>query len=156
MAAMVLIVAALVWTLWPRNASLPARVTRFEAALPQGVVVNPNNFYVIASPDGTKLAFIAQGNMAGIWVRDLDSVEARLLPGTEGAVSPVWSPDSKSIAFGMAQRLMRVNIGGGGPQVLCESVANVGSGMWTPDGEIIFGSRGTGPGLQHVPASGGC
>jgi Tol biopolymer transport system component len=155
MAAMVLIVAALVWTLWPRNASLPARVTRFEAALPQGVVVNPNNFYVIASPDGTKLAFIAQGNMAGIWVRDLDSVEARLLPGTEGAVSPVWSPDSKSIAFGMAQRLMRVNIGGGGPQVLCESVANVGSGMWTPDGEIIFGSRGTGPGLQRVPASGG-
>ena len=152
--AVFVILVALAWTLWPRT-SAPAHVTRFEAALPAGVVVNPNNFYVIASPDGTKIAFIAQGDMAGIFVRDLDSVEARLLPGTEGAVSPVWSPDSKSIAFGLGQRLMRVNIGGGGPQLLCESVAPVGSGMWTPDDEIIFGSRGPGPGLQRVPASGG-
>src|SRR5262249_50487706 len=85
---------------------------------------------------------------------EVDAVAARLLPGTDGAVSPFWSPDSKSIAYGAGQKLFRVDVGGGPPQVLCESKTPVGSGFWTRNGQIIFGGRGTGP-LQRVPASGG-
>jgi eukaryotic-like serine/threonine-protein kinase len=81
-------------------------------------------------------------------------VEARLLPGTTSAVSPFWSPDSKSLAFGNNDRLMRVDISGGPPQVVCESKFAVGSGFWTEDGEIVFGPRNPGL-LQRVKAAGG-
>ena len=47
------------------------------------------------SPDGTMLVFVGNtGGSAHLWVRRLDSREARLLPGTERAYFPFWSPDS--------------------------------------------------------------
>src|SRR5581483_2055239 len=44
------------------------------------------------SPDGRNLAFVneEQGQLS-IWVRPLDSLEARLIPGTEGGTFPFWS-----------------------------------------------------------------
>ena len=56
------------------------------------------------SPDGRVIAFQAidsDGN-GQIWLRPLDSLEARPLAGSEGAVTdgrPMWSPDSRYIAF---------------------------------------------------------
>jgi hypothetical protein len=113
----------------------------------------PLEFYVQVSPDGSKLAFTTSGDKGGIWIRDLESVEARLLPGTGGGVNPFWSPDNKSLAFGVGNKLIRVEISGGPPQVLCESSFPVSSGFWTEDGEIVFGGR-VGP-LQRVKAAGG-
>jgi len=149
----IIAIAGLAWTLWPK-AQPAARVTRFEVALPEGVEINPSSFYVRVSPDGSKLAFTASGEKGGIWVRDLEAVQARLLPGTASALSPFWSADSRSLAFGSGNKLMRVEISGGPPQVLCESAFPVGSGLWTPEGEIIFGGLGQGP-LQRVSAAGG-
>jgi Tol biopolymer transport system component len=145
--------AGLAWALWPRPQPT-ARVTRFEVTLPPGVQIVPANFYVRVSPDGSKVAFTTSGEKAGIWVRDLDAVQARLLAGTEGALAPFWSPDSRSLAYGSVTRLMRVEVNGGPPQVLCESAWPVGSGFWTPQGEIVFGGRGAGV-LQRVSAAGG-
>ena len=34
-----------------------------------------------------------------LWVRALDSVESRVLPGTEGASYPFWSPDGRTLGF---------------------------------------------------------
>ena len=53
------------------------------------------------SPDGRKLAFTAidESGKTTLWVRMLESLEARPLPGTEAASHPFWSPDSRSIAF---------------------------------------------------------
>ena len=152
-AALVLAAAGLAYTFWPKTQP-PARVTRFEVALPSDVEINPNAFYVCISPDGTKLAFTSSGGKAGIWIRDLESVQARVLPGTEGALSPFWSPDSKSVAYGGGNRLMRVEVAGGPPQVLGESATPVGSGFWTKDGQIVFGGLGRGV-LQKLPAAGG-
>ena len=152
-AAVLLLVGSLTWALWPsREAAVP--VTRLEIALPlpEGVEVDPTNFFLRLSPDGTKLAFTTAGENPGIWVRDLDAVEARLLPGTAGALTPFWSPDSRSIAFGLGNQLMRIEVAGGPPQELCQSEDFVISGMWTPDGEMIFGSTG---GLQRVSQAGG-
>lgn len=148
-----IVVAALAYALWPK-AQPPARVTRFEVALPPEVQINPTGFYVRISPDGSKLAFTSAGGKRGIWIRDLESIESRLLPGTEQCFAPFWSPDSKSLAFGAGNRLMRVEVSGGPPQVLAQSATGiVGSGFWTKDGQIVFGSV-PGP-LQKVSASGG-
>ena len=58
---------------------------------------------VAVSPDGRRLAFVANTNGANrLWLRSLDSLTAQLLPGTEGvwaASAPFWSPDSRFIGF---------------------------------------------------------
>ena len=49
------------------------------------------------TPDGTQLAFVANQNRVPVlWVRALDAVESRVLPGTEGASFPFWSPDGRN------------------------------------------------------------
>jgi hypothetical protein len=51
----------------------PARVTRFEAALPAVVVVNPNNFYVsllqTAQNSPSSRRAIRPGSLFEIWIR---------------------------------------------------------------------------------------
>ncbi len=58
------------------------------------------------SPDGRSLVYVASGDgTSRLWLRPPDQAEARPLAGTEGAASPFWSPDSRSIAFFDATRL---------------------------------------------------
>ena len=140
-----------VWVFWPKPAP-PAQMTRFEVPLPENVIFGQ---YVSLSPDGRKLVFNATGEQAGLWVRDLDALEWRKLPGTQAAVSPFWSPDSRFIGFGVQNQLKKIDIAGGPAQTLCETSAGaVGSGAWNRDGLIIFGGRGSGP-LWKVSQAGG-
>ena len=130
-----------------------ADAMRFQVMPPPGSVFET---YVGLSPDGRRLAFTATGadGTVRLWIRDLTSLDARVLPGTEGAQSLIWSPDSRHIAFGFSSQLKKIDVAGGPPQVLCEAGSPVGSGAWSSDGTIVFGSRGTG-GIKRVSASGG-
>jgi hypothetical protein len=97
-----------------------------------------------SSPDGRMAAFVAAVNgKTGLWVRALDDATARLLPGTEGAAHPFWSPDSKSIGFSAAGRLHRTDLAGGPPITISDMDATRGA-AWGDDGQIVFGSGGRG------------
>ena len=48
-----------------------------------------------------------------LYVRNLDSMEVKLLPGSENALEPFWSPDSRSIAFGSNGKLKSSDLTGG-------------------------------------------
>lgn len=127
------------WFLPPANLS-------FNDAVPDAAVI---------SPDGQKLAFSAtspEGKWQ-LWVRRLDSAEVQLLPGSDDPLEPFWSPDSRSIAFGSQGKLKRVDLGGGGAQVLCDAARMTG-GAWSNKGVIVFGSD-YGSALYQVPATGG-
>jgi serine/threonine protein kinase len=93
----------------------------------------------VISPDGQKIAFTASSadgkNM--LYVRNLDSSEVKLLPGSENALEPFWSPDSRSIAFGSNGKLKRSELNGASAQVLCDSARLIG-GSWSKDGIIVF------------------
>jgi Tol biopolymer transport system component len=105
------------------------------------------------SPNGRMVAFVAAVNgKTGLWVRALDETTARLLPGTEGAAAPFWSPDSKSVGFSAGGRLQRIDLAGGPPVTIGDGDATRGA-AWSAEGQIVLGS--VAGGLLRVPASGG-
>ena len=111
----------------------------------------------ILSPDGTHLAFVARGpgEASRIYVRPLDQLEARLLPGTEGARSPFFSPDGQWIGFFAGGKLQKIAVRGGAVVTLAEAEDDRG-GSWGEDGTIVLTARsGAGNGLQRVSSSGG-
>jgi serine/threonine protein kinase/Tol biopolymer transport system component len=105
------------------------------------------------SPDGSALAFsaITNGKMQ-LWVRRLDSMEARLLPGTEGAYYPFWSPDAAWIAFFAGGRLKKIPAAGGPAETLCNLAGLARGGDWSQDGVILFAIVGLG--IQRIAAAG--
>jgi Tol biopolymer transport system component len=112
---------------------------------------------VALSPDGRQI-IVAAPNSAGIqslWLRSIDSMDARELPGTANGILPFWSPDGKSVGFFNfgEGKLKRVDIAGGAPQVLA-AAANPRGGTWSTDGTILFVPAPTSE-LLKVPASGG-
>jgi serine/threonine protein kinase/Tol biopolymer transport system component len=125
---------------------------RFEVALPAKSSLN--GFAI--SPDGRKLVFNVRGTNGhnALWLRMMDSVDARQLPGTEDAnLDPAWSPDSQSIAFlAGGTNLKKIDIAGGTPQVLAPYM-NPSTGIsWGRDDIILFGSAGV---VNRISASGG-
>ena len=106
------------------------------------------------SPDGKLLAFIAryQGN-SRLWVRPLNALDARELPGTDNAHNPFWSPDSRSLGFFASGKLKRVDVSGTSVQDLSD--ASIGSGgTWNSEDTILF-AKGNYDGLYRVSATGG-
>ena len=136
---------------WMRRAPQPAPVVRFPLISPPGVQ-NPSP--PVVSPDGRTIAFAADGDGKRlIWIRPLDSLEARPLPGTDGVIRPFWSPDSRFIGFMAGGKLKKVDIAGGPPQTICDA-PNGADGSWSPEGVILFDGRAADP-LWRVPAAGG-
>ena len=107
------------------------------------------------SPDGERVAFVASSvdGKTLLWVRSLDAITAQNLPGTEGATSPFWSPDSRSLGFFAGGNLKKIDLSGGPPITLCDAPDNRG-GSWSRDGVIVFAPTNISA-LQKVSASGG-
>ena len=110
---------------------------------------------VTVSPDGRRLSFVAT-NADGknlLWVRSLDALAALPLPGTEGAVFPFWSPDSRFIGFFSDGKLKKIDAAGGSVQVLSEAPLGRG-GTMNADGVILFTPDVRAP-IYRVSATGG-
>jgi serine/threonine protein kinase/Tol biopolymer transport system component len=109
---------------------------------------------IALSPDGSLLVYAGEQNgKSQLFVRPLDSFEARPIPGTEGAYAPFFSPDGRSLAFFAANTLQKVSLEGGQPVTLCEA-RNAHGGAWGPDDTIIFADAEGGK-LLRISASGG-
>ena len=109
----------------------------------------------VLSPDGSSLAFATTGadGKTALWVRPTNAVEARELPGTDGAIFPFWSPDGRSLGFFAESKLKTVDLEGGSTQIICDAPLGRG-GAWGPGGVILFSPAPTAP-LMRVSASGG-
>jgi len=131
-------------------------VARFTIAAPAGTSLPPpgSAWSPSISPDGTWLVFQAarQGEPL-LAVRPIDAVQSRVLPGTERALFPFWSPDSRVVAFFADGKLKRINVSGGPIQTICDAEPGLG-GTWNRQGTIVF-LRSQTEGFYRVPAAGG-
>ena len=136
-----------------RRDALP-EVIRFQIAALPGTTI-PLGTPAI-SDDGRMLAYTvtdAQG-ISRIYVRPVDRVDARPLPGTEGALHPFWSHDGRSVGFATPTdgQLKRIDLDAAAPQTLATTNAPWHA-TWTGKDSIVF--VGGGGALFEIPRTGG-
>ena len=109
----------------------------------------------VLSPDGASIAFAATGadGKTALWVRPMNLLEAHMLPGTENAIFPFWSPDGRSLGFFADSTLKTIDLNGGSAQIVADAPFGRG-GAWGRDGMILFSPTTQSP-LMRVSASGG-
>jgi Tol biopolymer transport system component len=132
-----------------RAAILPPENTTFNFNYGSGIGL------FAVSPDGRKIVLTAH-TMDGkdsLWVRSLDATKAQILTGTDGAVFPFWSPDSRYIGFFADGKLKKIDTLGGPPIPLADATAGRG-GSWNKDNVIVFASSNSDP-LLKISAGGG-
>lgn len=154
----ILFAAATAWlALRPKPAQ---NVMRFSVSPPEGEQLASGLMSI--SPDGRYVAMIAQAGATGpqtLWIRSFDNLTAQQVPGTEGAATPFWSPDSQWIGFQMNGKLEKVAVSGGPAITLCDmrnlslpNPTHITVGAWNREGVILFANPG---GVYRVPDSGG-
>ena len=123
-------------------------------------IVTPGTGEFAVSPDGRHLAFTAvSGGLPRLWLRSLADTTAQPLTGTEGAGTPFWSPDGRSIGFFTGNLLKRIDLGGGPPRTLVSGDRRGRlSGTWGADDTILYAQAGASRNfmsLQRISAAGG-
>jgi Tol biopolymer transport system component len=133
----------------------PPRLVRSSLLSPDKTQYAPTAGAMVLSPDGLRIAFVARSEDGKqmLWVRALDALTAQPLAGTEDALSPFWSPDSRFIAFFSSGKLRKIDANGGPPQALCDAASGRG-GAWSEGGTILFAPTPT-DALYKVSAAGG-
>jgi len=132
-----------------REKPLEEHVMRFQVPLPKALADwNPQP---ALSPDGTRIAFASPDG--SLFVRWLDTMQVKELPGTEYAHQLFWSPDGRYIGFFANGKLEKIDPAGG-PPILVGRVANARGGTWNRDGVILFSPTLDSP-LMRVSQAGG-
>ena len=121
----------------------PASGTAFDTRAPALAV----------SPDGLLLAWSACDSVCRLYVRPLDQLDPRPVPGTDGARAPFFSYDGRWIGFFAAGKLQKVAVAGGMPVAITDAAQPFGA-VWLADGHIVFAASERG-GLMRVSESGG-
>ena len=109
-----------------------------------------NAVYPVLSPDGSKLAFVIDGQMDALVVRDMDTEEAFSIAYTANTLgAPVWAEDGQSLyiagLLGREGRVVQAFTDGSDAKLLVEggdvfpfrpSVLADGSVLYTADGKV--------------------
>jgi serine/threonine-protein kinase len=149
-----------------------AVVTRPEAAspgvaryqIPQIPEVASTNYFgnsVAISPDGRMIAFTGADpdnpEDVGLWIRDRDNLEPRLISRTEAAYHPAFSPDGRRVAFvGHDRSIQIISLEGRPPLVLTsDTTVNRAGVSWADDGYLYYSRRGGPWGISRIPEGGG-
>ncbi|HEV2355122.1 MAG TPA: hypothetical protein VGR89_12820, partial [Puia sp.] len=88
-----------------------------------------------------------------LYLRALDGLEARPIPGSDGGNTPFFSPDDQWLGFFQSGALKKVSVNGGA-SVSLTGVANARGASWNTPGTIIFSPDAT-IALQQISDQGG-
>ena len=115
-------------------------------------VSNLRRYTLAVSRDGERIAYIGIHDRGPhLFLRELDRAEIGPLTGTEGAYSPVFSPDGRWVSFTAAGQLKTISLETGQVETVCPALVN---GDWTEDGRLLF-TPGPGEGIAAVSVAAG-
>jgi eukaryotic-like serine/threonine-protein kinase len=138
--ALAVLAATIATAIWLRPSGKEAPLPLMQASLlpPPGEDFMGGDGMAL-SADGTQLAFtvLRSPPRPRLFVRRLDSEEARELPATAGARFPFWSPDGQRIGYFADGELRVIGTDGRGATTIARAPAALG-GAWAPDGTILF------------------
>jgi serine/threonine-protein kinase len=141
--------------------SAAPRVSRFVITPPATApLADLGDLDLRISPDGERIAYWALKPESGeieLYVRELDALEARAVPGTAhapaGTRNPFFSPDGRSIGYRTADgSIVSVAIDGRPPVKMVDRVGPFTGGWWSSDNSVILA---LGQRLERVSAAGG-
>ena len=137
---------------WGVMRTEPHQPVRFDHVLPDGLNFgNTGQPMIDVSPDGHTLVY---NTTEGLYLRELDELSARLIPGTSANVTnPFFSPDGQTVGYWerSTDELKRVNIAGGAPVTITGAQNPLGV-TWERNGTILYGQR---DGVWRVAETGG-
>ncbi|MGO9539808.1 MAG: protein kinase domain-containing protein [Terriglobales bacterium] len=142
-------VAAVTWYVARRPT--PTMRMQFALAVPDEMSIS----HMALSRDGSMLVFVSPEENSALpmlYVQRVGSSSVTLLPGTQGASYPFWSPDNAYVGFFANGKLQKMAIAGGTPQVLATALAGRG-GSWGSKGVIIYAADAQSP-LQRINPDG--
>ena len=149
-AVVILIAGVALWNL-TRPALSPSTMVTISLP-PTAPLATLPGIEIAISPNGRRVVFLAEiEGRTQLYRRFMDELEAVPIPGTEGAISPFFSPDGESVAFFADEELKKVSLMGGAAITLCD-VFVPRRGDWLGE-TIVFAVGGTG--LYRVSSAGG-
>ncbi|MFN2632674.1 MAG: protein kinase, partial [Thermoanaerobaculia bacterium] len=141
MALLAAVLGVLLVSATSRARSQTERVFRTHFLPPKGerLLLDPLRGRGFAiSPDGARLVYVVgKGVTSELRLRSLDSRESSVIPGTDGANFPFFSPDGKWVGFNAGPKLKKVALAGGSPVTLSDAPQFRGA-AWGEDGSIYF------------------
>ena len=153
-----LVIASLAtWDLKPSPAPPSQPVSRFAITLPAGQrLASLDQPALAVSPNGKNIVYVAvQAGTQQLFLRPLDGLEAKPIAGTEGAISPFFSPDGQWIGFFAGGQLKKVSVNGGAAVSLSIAPTPLGA-SWSSQGILALQTMaGSSIGLQQISQEGG-
>ncbi|HVR27995.1 MAG TPA: protein kinase, partial [Thermoanaerobaculia bacterium] len=131
----------------------PSRPARLRADVGQPLFLGSGASAVL-SRDGRSVALVLGSEQdRSLYVRSLGQLTSTLLPGTNVAYNPFFSPDGQWIGFVTPSELKKVSVSGGTPLTLA-TVSRARGASWG-EGDVIVFAPDPASGLQVIPATGG-
>jgi serine/threonine-protein kinase len=136
-------VAAVGWWRAARSVLPPSYpLVQLSASLPFGTGISENGQQVALSPDGRRIA-VSMRDASGKYqlaTRTLDQAQFVPLSGTEGALTPFFSPDGQWIGFSADGKLKKIAVQGAAPVTLCDApgpAPGFYGASWSDDDNIV-------------------
>ncbi|MEA2765591.1 MAG: eukaryotic-like serine/threonine-protein kinase, partial [Gemmatimonadaceae bacterium] len=139
--AMAIIAAISAWLIARDKGSSNTSVASFFVDMPMSHGVRERVGSVAISPDGRTVAFVAQSDSEShVYVRRVEDLEPRLLPGTSGAMDVAFSPDGQWLTFSLAGGAFRkALVDGSSMAAIANGLKYFGSLTWANPQTIVVG-----------------
>lgn len=149
-AAISLVLAAVaVWQAVGQRRTVEPPVVRFALPLSAGTRLAGRGPALAVSRGGTLVAWCGcDSSGCRLYLRRLDRLSPEVVPGSDGATAPFFSPDGRSLGFFADGKLKTVSLAGGAPVAVADAPDALGA-VWTERRQIIYAGSATG-GLLRV------